>query len=290
MEINLNEQLDLLEEENILLIDLFKKIKEKGISIKNAISYINELISNYIPINLLESLQKIYSSAEIYETNNEYVIKKKPITLMIKCFNTISNVNTADITEFIETISNKEIDGCIILSHKTGIVDKYNYQIDSIQNKTIIYIHDLNNDCSKISVAVDIIESMKKNLMKTFTNKIWSDINDEFLLFNKHKELFLVFIKEQYTLYLDQINKMELPILSNYITNKQQKKIITCSICNLYTSYTLKGIAAHKRGCIKKTIINENTNEGINEIINEIINEDINENENEIINESINIK
>ena len=246
------QELELLEEDNVLLMDLIQKLNHKGMSIKNAFSYLNEVISKYIPINLLESLQKIYSSAEIQESNNEYIIKKKPCTLMIKCFNTTSNVMSSDISEFIESISNKEVDGCIIVSHKTGIVDKSNYQIETTHNKTFVYIHDLNNDCSKITVAVDMIDSMKKNVMKTFTNKIWNEINDEFLLFNKHKELFMNFIKEQYTLYLDQMNKLEMPVLSSYVTNKHQKKIITCSICNLYTSYTLKGIAAHKRGCMKK--------------------------------------
>ena len=40
--------------------------------------------------------------------------------------------------------------------------------------------------------------------------------------------------------------------LSNHFTLNNKTTHHTCDICNIYMSTTLKGIAAHKKGCKKK--------------------------------------
>ena len=40
--------------------------------------------------------------------------------------------------------------------------------------------------------------------------------------------------------------------LSNHFTLNNKLNSHTCDICNIYISNTLKGIAAHKKGCKKK--------------------------------------
>ena len=40
--------------------------------------------------------------------------------------------------------------------------------------------------------------------------------------------------------------------LADHYTQVDKPKLYKCTLCDLYTSNTLKGMAAHKRGCKKK--------------------------------------
>ena len=82
------------------------------------------------------------------------------------------------------------------------------------------------------------------------------EINKEYQLFRAQKELTINFIKENNKTLLNQLADLEFQCLDKYLSSKYNNVakpgIITCNLCNCYTSYTLKGMAAHKRGCVKK--------------------------------------
>ena len=82
------------------------------------------------------------------------------------------------------------------------------------------------------------------------------EINKEYQLFKVQQDLTIQFVKENHKTLLNQLSDIDFTCLDKYLSTKynntQKPGIITCNLCSCYTSYTLKGMAAHKRGCIKK--------------------------------------
>ena len=111
----------------------------------------------------------------------------------------------------------------------------------------------------KIKIAVDIIDNLNLKLSElnyNISKEILDEINNEFFFFLSQKETIINYIKETQKTLLNKISDIKFTCLDKYlsakISNKKKEGIHKCCICHLYTSNTLKGIAAHKRGCIKK--------------------------------------
>jgi hypothetical protein len=88
------------------------------------------------------------------------------------------------------------------------------------------------------------------------TTDIITNINMEYVTFINHKDHMTNIIKSFTTTLLKEIELFDFPILQEKLLinsdNIPQKNKYICDICKIYTSYKLKGIAAHKKGCKKK--------------------------------------
>jgi hypothetical protein len=73
------------------------------------------------------------------------------------------NVSKKEVEKFIYDTEQQNYSG-IMMSQKTGITLKNNFQIDINNNNVLIYIHNMNNDPEKILLACNIIDHL--------TNKI----------------------------------------------------------------------------------------------------------------------
>ena len=271
------------EEANILLVNIFKMCND--FSKKNP----QQTQSNYGTVNGNELyttkikgetgensmeiiLNDINPTAEIIHNDNhsnffyDFSVKrenKKMILIESKEFNT--NIKTEEIELFVKSCQDTKSNGIFISQH-SGITNKYNYQIDIIGMNIIIYVHHAEYSKEKIKVAFEMIDSIYEKIRylnmeseMVISKEILSEINREYQFFIKQKDEIKSYIKDNQNKLLNQIEDVKFSNLDKYLStkflNSEKVGIHKCDLCNFYTSNTLKGMAAHKRGCKKKVPI-----------------------------------
>ena len=66
-------------------------------------------------------------------------------------------------------------------------------------------------------------------------------------------------LKNNNKILFSQIQKIDLPVLTNYLNQKfanTGKTAFHCENCNSFTGKNAKSLAAHQRKCTKKIVIN----------------------------------
>jgi hypothetical protein len=265
------------EEANLLMINIFKLVNNS----KTNISYEN---INTLPLELEKNvilnkgkigedtleiiLNKINPSANVILNNdNEYmydfmIMRENKPKIIIENKEVNINIKTNQIELFSENCRKLNCNG-IFISQNSGIINKYNYQIDIIDKNIIVYIHFANYDYEKIKIAFDIIDNVHEKIYYTkmsneigITKDLLNEINQEFQFFIKQKDELKHYIKDTQNKLLNQLDDVKFNKLNNYLscnfTSNVKVGIHKCNLCNFYTSNTLKGMAAHKRGCKKK--------------------------------------
>lgn len=219
------------------------------------------------------TLNKLMPSSVITEnteiTDNlkyDYIMERnnKP-NLLIQTKTSYKNVQNKEVVNFISYVREANCNG-LFMSHNSGISGKDDLQIEVFNKNVIVYIHNTNYSEDKIKCAINVIDSIS-NVINDYcsisdlnTHIIQKDdlneINKEYNNFNQQKNIILDFIRNKPKILINQIEDLKFSKLDNYL-NKNANYIstvgiYTCTLCNFYTSNTLKGIAAHKRGCKKK--------------------------------------
>jgi hypothetical protein len=175
---------------------------------------------------------------------------------------TNSNIKQTEIDYFIKSCKQNQSNG-IFMSQNTGIIGKNNFEIDIIGSNVIVYIHCVEYDESKIQIAFELLYTLydKVKLLNidnqnTISKDVLFEINKEHQLFIMQKEELQKYIKLNQTQMLNQVDSIKFSSLNNFLSTKfdnaDKKGIHKCNLCKYYTSNTLKGMAAHKRGCKKK--------------------------------------
>jgi len=252
---------------NVSIIDLFENLL-LDIEEKDLIKHILPANSSVLTHNTMEILLcKIFPSDEIILNDEcEYFLKRyNNPNVMFKCVDCLKNVDNSITDTFVSSIKEKNVSG-IFISQNSGILNKPNYHIEIINGNIIIYLQNCNYSCDNIQNAINIIDILHKKLKHynsentiEINKEVLCDINNEYQSFINYKEITLNLIKEQNKTLINHIDKFKFPNLEKYLSinfiNKETKKKHVCDICDSYTSYTLKGIAAHKKGCKRKQII-----------------------------------
>ena len=263
------------EDANILFIQIFRMFDDLK---KNKTT---ELINEKIDLSFLKKgedeleiiLNKINPTANILKNENSeffydfLLSRENKQKIIIESKGENGNIKNNQIELFINSCKQMNSNG-IFISQSSGITNKYNYQIDVFGTIIIVYIHYANYDIAKIKIAFDIVDNMYENITKNnafslfnednFISKdLLNEINQEYQCFVKQKDELKNFIKENDNKLLNQLEDVKMNHLNKYlsskfINNQQNIKIHKCNLCNFYTSNTLKGMAAHKRGCKKK--------------------------------------
>ena len=208
-------------------------------------------------------LNNLYSTSEI-KTDDEYPTSlildrcdKKP--LYIENYESYTNCPRDGIESFMDNVKQNNMNS-LFLSQHSGITDKSNYSIDIMNEKVILYIHSANYDSDKIKIAVDIIDKISSKMKEIGSSEIpedvLCDIKNEFQNFSSKKEIIIDFIKENNNELLRKVYGINFKSLDGFLSTKfniKTTKKFECNYCAKYMSNTLKGMAAHKRGCVKKT-------------------------------------
>lgn len=213
-------------------------------------------------------LNKLNPSEEIIQNTDETIFgdfiilgNNRP-NIIVENKVSETNIKPGEIESFIQTCKKHKCNG-VLMSQHTGITGKNNFEMDIIDSNVIIYIHKVEYDENKIMLAFEIMNKLynKIKLMNldnnsTIPKEVLYEINKEYQLFVTQKEELHKFVKNNQVQMLSQIENIKLTNLTNYLSthfaNTEKKGIHKCNLCNFYTSNTLKGMAAHKRGCKKK--------------------------------------
>ena len=244
------------EKTNLLFIELFEKASNKTAAASADVlssdfqAQLIDFMSIYtyeIGENILENvLNKLKPTSEIIKNMNDqiccnFILKRNnKSTILIESKECETNIDTIVTNGFVETV--KQQNNCgIFMSQHSGILNKYNYQIEIYNENIVVYIQDCKYDPEKIKNAIEIIDNLHDKLKQIKKNNI------------------IELIQEYNINIIKQIENFNFNCLNKYLCSKidTNKKvgIYTCNLCNIYTSNKLKGISAHKRGCKKKQVV-----------------------------------
>ena len=221
--------------------------------------------------NQLETvLTTMYPSAEIINTtgikaSGDFQVKRNnKDSFLIETKNYDRNVNNDEIKKFYRDVEEQNFHG-IFLSQHSGITSKQNFQIEIKGNKIVVFVHNVNYCPNTIKIAIDIIDNLSDKISEfniiedenIISKDQLDEINKEYKNFIQHKLTIIECSKEFQKKLLTEIESIQFPSLSKYLTNKftdstYDNKNIVCDICNVYNANNNKALAAHKRGCKKK--------------------------------------
>jgi len=173
------------------------------------------------------------------------------------------NVNLNEIKRFAQNALDGNCNG-ILLSQHTGISSKPNFHVDVQNHRVLVYLHNVQFSCEKIHMAMDMVDTISAKLSElsvspdfreSIPKDVLDDINREYQSFIIQKESMLTMAKDMHKKFISQIDDFKFCALDKYLSTRYsltKKQGFMCDICNLFTVGTLKGLAAHKRGCNRK--------------------------------------
>jgi len=213
-------------------------------------------------------LNKNYPTSNISRNTTKNVfydfmlIRENKQKLIISSKETNINIKNEEVELFLNSCKQLKCNG-IFMSHESGIINKDNYEIDIVGRNIIVYVHFAKFDIEKINIAFDIIDNICNKLDylnisndETISKDLLKEINKEHQFFIKQKDDLKCYIKDNVNKFLNQLDDIKFNTLNKYLISKSFSNetvgLHKCNLCNFYTSNTLKGLAAHKRGCKKK--------------------------------------
>jgi len=114
-----------------------------------------------------QTLTMLFPKNEIEDTHSQpgrgdFIItckNDKKILIDNKDYST--NVPKKEIDKFEKDIrENADVFGGVLISNSSGVSKKDDFQIDIINSKPVMYLHNTNNNNNKIKCAIDLIESI----------------------------------------------------------------------------------------------------------------------------------
>jgi len=230
----------------------------------------NSSIKGKISENLLLNvLQTLYPIAEINivagtkESGDINLVRRDKSIILFENKNYDINIGKTEIEKFYRDIDVQNCNG-ILLSQKTAIVNKNNFEIEIYNGNIVIFLHNVNYDSDKIRTAVDIIDHFHQVLIETnnfgedntekyeISKEKLEEINIEFNTFVLNKMNHIKTIKEYHQKILTQAENFKMPnlenILSKNFSNSLSSKEQICEFCN-YKAKNARALTAHLRGC-----------------------------------------
>lgn len=213
-------------------------------------------------------LTPLFPSAEIVsdKTNSSLFTLKRlhRQNVILNSLDTEENVSTETIHGFLTILDDSNSNG-ILISNKSGISGKKNYDIEIHNNRVVVCLHNVEYNGVLISSAVDIIDNLtnklsqyigKKDEIMTIPKDVMDSINNEYHTFMTQKVALVDMLKEQQKQLVSQIDEFKFPSLDRYLSSHYlipvSKPGLKCDLCKLYSANNLKALAAHKRGCARK--------------------------------------
>lgn len=173
------------------------------------------------------------------------------------------NIHLDEIKSFVQT-AHENVQHGILISQHTGITTKPHLYIEILQNRIFVYVHRLEDFPEKLQTAIDIVDTLSAKLTEfnvsseekyTIPKDVLDEINREYQSFINQKESIMNTMKDMYKKVVAQVEDIRFGSLDKYLSTRYsscKKQGYVCSLCNSFTVSTLKGLAAHKRGCSRK--------------------------------------
>jgi len=211
------------------------------------------------------NLQGVYPTAEvknvsgIAHSGDYWLLRKDKPSILIENKNYDTTIPKEEIQKFIDNMNTQDMCG-ILVSQKSKIVYRDNYEIEIYNGNIAVYIHECNYDPYKIKIAVQIIDVFKSKIEKlkiengtvfTIEMETLQKINKEFQLFNIKKNQHVTEIKTMCETLMKSAEDMELPSLDELLESHgllTNVKKFVCGKCPR-TFKTQKGLDTHERQC-----------------------------------------
>ncbi len=242
------------------LTDFFNKYKNSSYKGQLGEMQLETILNQVFPCDEIIRTTSIKAAGD-FRINRE---NREPLIIETKDYD--RNVTLDEVKKFIRDIEEQKCHG-VFLSQNSGITSKQNFQIDMINKKILIYIHNVKYDSTVIKMAIDVIDNLseKFNLLEnddiidfSISDENLKEINKEYSDFIKKKLLFIENFKENQKKLLNQVEDMKFPCLSKFLSQKcgniliNENQGIICSICNKFTAQNNKSLAAHQKACKKR--------------------------------------
>ena len=266
--------------------DIKTKVEQENIN-QNLQKLINNNSNSSIKGKMSENqlynlINNIYPSGTITNTSNETSMcdillqrKDKPdIILENKNYEIV--VPTREVEKFIYDCKKQNKCG-IMISEKSGISMKNNYEIDIYDDIILIYIHNMNYNSDNIIVACDIIDNLYEKLILIKKNigtinideETLNKINEEYQIFINNQQILINQIQEQTKINILSIKKLELPNITSLLLTKFTVKNnkYKCKDCD-YIAFSNRGLCNHRRTCKlqnKNNVSDDNISEDISD-------------------------
>ena len=173
-----------------------------------------------------------------------------------------ANVSIPDIEKFIRDAEYQTCHG-ILISQKSGIARKKNFQIDIHNGYIMIFIHNLNYDFDKVKLAVDAIDHLSNTLKNSnydasdfkINNEIIKEINNEYQKFIIQRSSLTETLRLFNRDLTRQIALLEFPELSKLLTQQftsTEASVFKCEYCKIKVYKNAKALAKHVQTCKNK--------------------------------------
>lgn len=186
--------------------------------------------------------------------------------ILVESRNTEININNEEIQEFIQLMEENNCHG-VFLSQNSGFISKQDFHIEIYNKLIVVYVHNVEYNEQKIRMAINIIDNLaikirelhrQEDIYEVIIDKeTLNEINKEYQTFIQQKENLINIFKENQKQFLLQIEEFKFPELNKYLSTKfsipTNKQGFKCDLCKKFNGNNLKALAAHKRGCLRKT-------------------------------------
>jgi len=175
------------------------------------------------------------------------------------------NITIDEIKSFLTDVQQKGTNGILVSQH-TGITTKPNLYIEIHNNRVFVYVHNLEYSPEKLQTAIEIVDTVSAKLAEfnisaeqkyAIPKDTLDEMNREYQTFILKKETVINTLKETHKKILGQMEEIQITTLDKYLSTRyssSKKQGYVCNLCNSFTVSTLKGLAAHKRGCNRKLV------------------------------------
>lgn len=192
----------------------------------------------------------------------DFFLERETNSIIIENKDHQSTVSKDHVSRFIENITEKRTHG-ILASQDNKIFRKKHFQIDIIEKKVIVYIHNLDYDMNLLAMAINVIDNITDILEKipdidkstSVTKDILKRINNEFSIYTKKRKEKMDHLKSFYNEMKEYLEYNEFPELFNVLKkefaiidinkNKIKCPFNGCSRCFEQD----KGLTTHKNSC-----------------------------------------
>lgn len=216
---------------------------------------------------LFNVLGDLYPTAEVVqvgqtkETGDIMLRRNDRPTVLVENKDWTRPVPQNEVSKFIRDVEIQRCSG-IFLSQNGGITCRENFEVEIINGRVLVYVHEVRNDPVLIKMAVDVIDRVEPALSEvtsigelgteeTIPKELVKQLNVELAAFVESKLAIVTSAKTFQKTLLKQLDELRMPALEEYlgarfstITNAGYK----CEFCD-YAHPTKQGRAAHMRGC-----------------------------------------
>lgn len=267
-----NANMTLQKNVNTSIEELLRKMENSSIKGKISENLLTGVIERLFPIAEINCVGGIKESGDLI------LVRVNKPKILFENKNYEANVNKSEIDKFYRDIDVQEC-SAIMLSQKSGITNKNNFEIEVYKGNVVIFVHNTQYDADRIKTAVDIIDHLHSKLVeikeKSGDSTVFdmdietmASINTEYNAFIASKNNILKMFKENNQRMIAQIESFSIPSLDIILKKRYSSMIVDredtfiCQYCS-YMAKNTRSLTAHYRGCKQK---NSERNSGIDDI------------------------